>query len=96
MRIAVDKVGRAVNGVNDPSLAGCELTFVPASHALLPYEDTVRELLSQAGYQHLLHLLVRLRDEVIVRTLLAASYGLEIKLVESRGSLPDVFLFGEC
>ena len=66
MRIAVDKISRAVYGVDDPSLAACQMTFITISHALLSYEDSVRELLSKSGYQHLLHQLVRLGDEVVV------------------------------
>ena len=71
MRIAVDKIRRAVDGVDDPGFAVCHLTFVPTRHAFLSYKESGGEPFSQARYQHFLHLLVCLCDQVIVSALLA-------------------------
>ena len=71
MRIAVDKIRRAVDGVDDPGFAVCHLTFVPTRHAFLSYEESGGEPLSQPRDQHFLHLLVCLCDQVVVGALLA-------------------------
>ena len=71
MRIAVDKIRRAVDGVDDPGFVGRQYTFFTTGHAFLSYEESVGEPRYQAGYQHFLNLLIRLCHQVIVGALLA-------------------------
>ena len=73
MRIAVDKIRRPVDGVNDPGLVICQPALGTRSHALLSYEESGGEPLSQPRYQQPLHLLVRLCHQVVVSALLARS-----------------------
>ena len=71
VRIAVDKIRRAVDGVDDPGFVGRQCQFFTTRHAFLSYEESRGESLSQTGYQHFLNLLVRLCHQVIVGALLA-------------------------
>ena len=71
VRIAVDKIRRAVDGVDDPGFVGRQSQFFTTGHAFLSYEESGGEPFSQARYQHFLNLLVRLCHQVIVGALLA-------------------------
>ena len=74
MRIAVDKIRRPVDGVNDPGLVICQPAFLTSRHTFLAYEESGGEPLSQATYQQPLNLLIRLCHQVIVSALLARSH----------------------
>ena len=85
MRIAVDKIRRPVDGVDDPGLVVCQMALVTPSHAFLAYEESGGKPLSQARYQQPLNLLIRLCHQVIVSALLARSHQKwsEEKIIES-------------
>ena len=46
VRIAVDKIRRAVDGVDDPGFVGCQCQFFTTGHAFLSYEESGGEALS--------------------------------------------------